>query len=918
MDRMEPGRASADYSLDDILNEYRGSPSRRADDFQFSPPEEPPAPRRRSSLPSEAEVRAYLASYVRGERVKDEPEDEVDPRFLMGEDRERRRGAIRYGGREIDNCADESYTPPRAEGFIPSNVRVDEEEESAERRPGLFRRMVDAHERRRAESARREEAAREEKRREAIPQPKELVLPGEEASEAAAADEPEAPKPLTAPAPAKAPEAAEPAAAPRQRRPAEASLLGIPTLEEPAAEPEEETPAAVKAEAAAAREEAPVEEAPAAREEAPAEEAPAAREEAPAEKPRFTPSWSRTAAAHREYASAFPDTSASPAVYADRSELEATPPTENGDGSIPLKEEGFPSFKEYLASIFTTILYGMRRGAASVLTVEEDEEELGPEAAPAEASRYYGLGVRSLRLRLRICGVLLLVLAWVSLGLPTPGQLGNIRVASLFCFALQGAVMLLSLDVLTGGVLNAFRRRFGADSLAVLACLLTGADALLVGLTEFASPHLPLCLLSSLSLTGVLLSSLTSSRGLRKALRVPAIARRAYTVTGETSLKGRGTTLLKSVRPHTGFVRRAEEAPPDEITFQKLGWPILILALLLTLVTAAVTGNIKDFFYIFSALLCPAVPFAALLCFSLPFFTGSFRIFPSGAAIAGWSGLCDIGRSRNLIVTDRDLFPEGTVEIDQIRIFADIQPEKVISYAGSMLTACGSSVSACFGELMEKNNCPMRSIENFEYLPGGGMMGVIDSSVVLCGSSELMQLMNVRIPFRLVTRTSILLAVDGVLYGIFNMKYSADPQVRKALVNLIRSNRHPIFAIRDFNVTPSMLHDCFDVATDGYDFPPYVERFAISSAAPGEGSKVSAVVCRDGLGPLTHMADTGRSMYVAVRTNLYLTLLGAVLGMFVSFLRMLMLGGAGLGFLFVFMLLWSLPVLLIGTLLNLQ
>ena len=47
------------------------------------------------------------------------------------------------------------------------------------------------------------------------------------------------------------------------------------------------------------------------------------------------------------------------------------------------------------------------------------------------------------------------------------------------------------------------------------------------------------------------------------------------------------------------------------------------------------------------------------------------------------------------------------------------------------------------------------------------------------------------------------------------MKYEGQPQVRKALVGLIRSNRHPIFAIRDFLVTPEMLSDCFDVATDG-------------------------------------------------------------------------------------------------------
>ena len=37
-------------------------------------------------------------------------------------------------------------------------------------------------------------------------------------------------------------------------------------------------------------------------------------------------------------------------------------------------------------------------------------------------------------------------------------------------------------------------------------------------------------------------------------------------------------------------------------------------------------------------------------------------------------------------------------------------------------------------------------------------------------------------------------------------------------MELVRSGRHPVFAVRDFNVNPEMLHNTFDLATDGYDF----------------------------------------------------------------------------------------------------
>jgi cation transport ATPase len=410
---------------------------------------------------------------------------------------------------------------------------------------------------------------------------------------------------------------------------------------------------------------------------------------------------------------------------------------------------------------------------------------------------------------------------------------------------------------------------------------------------------------------GILFSSLLSSRALRKSIRVPAIGKRVYCVTAEEGVRSNGDlTLLKSVRPTVGFVRRAEEAPPDESLFSRYAFLQLLAAMLLAFVTALFRHSFGDYLYILSAILSCAVPVTALLAFSLPFFIGSGRIFSSGAAVAGWSGIHDIGCSRNLIVTDRDLFPEETVSIETVRIFADDSAERVIGFAGTMIAASGSGLAPCFAELMEKNGCRMRMVEDFQWLAGGGLQGRIEGTTVLCGSSDLMQLMNVKVPYRLVDRTTVLLAIDGVLYGIFKINYVGLPEIRTALQELIASNRHPIFAIRDFNITPDLLHEVFDVATDGYDFPPYGDRFRISEAKPSETSKISAVVCREGLGPLTHLADTGRSMYVAIRINLIVTAAAAVLGMLLVFVRLIGYGELSAWLPFVIMLLDAIIVTL--------
>ena len=590
--------------------------------------------------------------------------------------------------------------------------------------------------------------------------------------------------------------------------------------------------------------------------------------------------------------------------YAVKREFETAPPPDYDELFDEVANPG--SFREFVFARLTALLYGLRRSGAGARTMTVDDEDLGSELSCAKASKYYGSYIRSMRLRLRISGILLFVMFWISIGLPVPGMLKLSVVSNAVCLGLQLGVLLLCLDVVTTGVMNAFRGKIGADSMAVFACLLTSIDALLTAKTDFVTPHMSLCLISSLSLAGEMFAAVLHARAMRKALRVPAIGKRCFAVTGETDAKTGDITILKSVRPSFGFVRRSEQSSPDEDLFRKISLPLMVLALVFSLVIAFVKKDPADFAYIFSVVFCPAVPFAAMCCYSLPFFLGSMRIFPSGAAIAGWSGMSDIGQSKNLIVTDRDLFPDGTVEIGTIRVFADEDPARIISYAGSMMAAAGSCSAPAFGALMERNACRTRSIENFEYLAGGGMKGIIDSRVILCGSTDLMRLMNVRIPFRLVDKTSVLLSVDGILCGIFNMKYTAKPQVREALIELMRSNRHPVFAIRDFNVTPEMLHVAFDVATDGYDFPPYVDRFDMSSAEPGEDSQIAAIICREGLGPLVHTADTARSIYSATRINTVLTAVSALFGLLFAAFRLLGAGSVSIPLLFAVMLFFAL------------
>ena len=128
---------------------------------------------------------------------------------------------------------------------------------------------------------------------------------------------------------------------------------------------------------------------------------------------------------------------------------------------------------------------------------------------------------------------------------------------------------------------------------------------------------------------------------------------------------------------------------------------------------------------------------------------------------------------------------------------------------------------------------------------------------------------------------------------------------------LMRSDRHPVFAVRDFNITPQLLSVKYDIPTDGFDFPSFAQRYEISGAEPSESSKPAALVSREGLGAFVHLAEHGKSLYTRIRICVMLSVMSTVIGMAVMFILSLT-GELNVTIALTFLLAWLIPVIIIG------
>ena len=155
------------------------------------------------------------------------------------------------------------------------------------------------------------------------------------------------------------------------------------------------------------------------------------------------------------------------------------------------------------------------------------------------------------------------------------------------------------------------------------------------------------------------------------------------------------------------------------------------------------------------------------------------------------------------------------------------------------------------------------------------------------------------------------MSINGLLVGFFKIKYVPVQSVQNALFALLRTKIAPIFAVRLQHHTAQQK---FKMSTDGFDFPAYRKRYAMSAAEPSDYTQTAGIVACDGLGPLVSVAALGRQLYSTVRICVILALLCTVIGVVLMFALCAIsaFDSATVGNLLVYMGLWLVPVILLN------
>jgi hypothetical protein len=482
--------------------------------------------------------------------------------------------------------------------------------------------------------------------------------------------------------------------------------------------------------------------------------------------------------------------------------------------------------------------------------------------------------------------------------------------------SLLGACALIGLDILVSGFSRMVMLRPNADSLVFISTVASIGHCVSYLLNPTQTLFAPFCLLPAF---GIFMSLLSQNLSLKHSIRS---LRSCYKLQRSRVLAPLPEEYdedqiyaLANAKSFQGFYRSFTERDAAETTMLWYA-PIMAVATLFLAIYCSVglyEENGPPFFWCWSLMtsLTPALGF--FLCTALPYASVSKRLFKNGVLFGGRKAVSRMASRAFVLMTDEELFPGDGVSINGFKLMDPSRKEEALSYSASVLDAAHTALARPFIRLAADEYAPIRPVSQLKFNEMGGIIALVDNKQVMIGTGSFIQRCGIKIPQDIKLRTAVFCAIDAELVAVFAVRYQALPRSDYALTLLTENGYIPVLATRDFNVTASFLQSRFGIASSDVVYPPAELRASLSD--PGLSLEADGIVVTRGAGDSLAEALVACNRYrAASRAGLIFSLLSSLLGLGMAVLMSFNVwqGAAAPLNLFIYYVLWLVPILLLS------
>lgn len=289
-----------------------------------------------------------------------------------------------------------------------------------------------------------------------------------------------------------------------------------------------------------------------------------------------------------------------------------------------------------------------------------------------------------------------------------------------------------------------------------------------------------------------------------------------------------------------------------------------------------------------TAAVCSAA--GMMLVTNIPLSKASRRYLQSSAVMLGYSAVDQFADTNSVLVDSVDLFPDGMVEIINIKPTKKTPIEEGIIYAASLCCQTESILKPTFYKMIKGKTEMLYPVESYIYEDGLGLLGWIQNKRVLFGNRALMESHSIEgLPTTekeaqyLKDDASLqYLSIGGSLAMIFVVKLKAAIPVARALRSLERRNITVILRSVDSLLSITRIAELFNVAPNMFKLLPFRYHSEYDEQTSYVAKMSSPMVYSGHFASLAMLLIGTRRLQRASTVGIAIQMLSAVLGVILS------------------------------------
>lgn len=322
---------------------------------------------------------------------------------------------------------------------------------------------------------------------------------------------------------------------------------------------------------------------------------------------------------------------------------------------------------------------------------------------------------------------------------------------------------------------------------------------------------------------------------------------------------------------------------------------IAVLGALLDPNAHGMTGHLVSLFSILSGTLCLVCAISLMLVVNVPLARASKKYLQSSGVMLGYSSVEDFADTNSVLVDVQQLFPEGMVELVNLKSMSATIIEECILLAGSLACQSGSVLEPTFNKILKGKKGMLYPVESYIYEDGLGLSGWIENKRVLLGTRELMENHSIEgIPSVAKEREYakgnlvLYLSISGVVSALFVIRVKGSANVSKWLRELEKQNVTVILRSVDSFISLKFLGEIFGVSPDLFKLMPFRDYKEYDKQTSYTPKKSASMLCSGRFQSLAMLICGAKRIQLLSLVGITIQMASAILGAIIALVMALL------------------------------